>query len=186
MHIPVTLEGQVLDLYEKIAELERRNRNRKRSGVIKEIDLEKGRARVELSKQKGMPFLTDWLPWKEIAAGGIKTHIPPTVGEEVDVLSENGDLTDAIIDMSIPSTDNPRPHDGAEAVITKGDTRIEIADDAVTITTNVATVNADTINLGGEGGARVARVGDHVYVNEGSSTGLWPIVEGSSVVHAVD
>ncbi|MCA1262562.1 phage baseplate assembly protein V, partial [Nitratireductor aquimarinus] len=72
------------------------------------------------------PFLSPWVPWKEIAAGGIKSHIPPTVGEQVDLVSESGDLTDAVIDMSTPSNSNPRPHDGPEAMVVHEDVTILI------------------------------------------------------------
>jgi len=40
-------------------------------------------------------------------------------------------------------------------------------------------IESNSIHLGGEGGAQIARVGDHVNVGTGSSAGLWPIVEGS-------
>ena len=131
--IPHTLPEQVADLYRRLGEVERRARNRKRTGKVKEVDHGKGLARVELSSQDGNPFLTGWIPWKEIASGGIKSHIPPTVGEQVDVVSESGDLTDAVIDMSTPSNANPRPHDGPDAVLTKGEVRLFISDGEVRI-----------------------------------------------------
>lgn len=43
-------------------------------------------------------------------------------------------------------------------------------------------VDSEDIHLGGEGGNRIARVGDRVNVGSGSSAGLWPIEEGSSKV----
>lgn len=159
MMIPRTLPEQIADLYRRDAERSRRERNRKRTGVVAEVDHAKGLARVRLSAQGGKEFLTGWLPWKEIASGGIKSHIPPTVGEQVNVVSESGDLTDAEIDMSIPSTANPRPHDGAEAVITKGGSRITIGDDAVVIAAGKIVLQGE-VHLGGEGGALVHRKGD--------------------------
>ena len=194
MTIPRTLNGQIADIYRRLAEAERRARNRKRTGTVTEVDNAKGLARVEISKTDGTAFVSPWLPWKEIAAGGIKSHIPPTVGEQVDVVSENGDLTDAVIDMSTPSNQNARPHDGPEAVITKGAVRIEISDDTTTITTPTAIVNSEEkavvtspeIHLGAEGGPAVARIGDMVNVTFGSSAGLHPIVEGSGRVFAAD
>lgn len=135
--IPRTLHEQMADLYRRVAEVERRNRNRKRTGKVAEVDYGKGVARVELSTQEGKTYLTPWMPWKEVASGGIKSHIPPTKGEQVDVVSESGDLTDAVIDMSVPSSANPRPHDGPEAVITKGKSRITIADGSVEIVADV-------------------------------------------------
>lgn len=143
--IPRTLPEQVADVYRRLGELERRDRNRKRTGKVKEVDHKKGLARVEFSAQDGKPYLSPWMPWKEIAAGGIKSHIPPSVGEQVDVVSENGDLTDAVIDMSVPSNANPRPHDGPEAVIVKGDSRITIGDGSVEIFADVTIKGALTV-----------------------------------------
>lgn len=142
MTIPHDLAGQVAELYREVAELKRRARNRKRTGEVVQLDLQKGLARVKLAEPGGTPYLTGWLPWKEIASGGIKAHIPPTVGEQVDVVSESGDGTDAVVEMSTPSTANPRPHDGPEAVIVKGATRLVIGDGTVAITADV-TINGD-------------------------------------------
>lgn len=159
MTIPRTLPEQVADLYRRIAELERRGRNRKRTGVVREVDNAKGLARVEISIDGERPFMSPWVPWKEIAAGGIKSHIPPTVGEQVDLVSESGDLTDAVIDMSTPSNHNVRPHDGPEAVITKGDSRIQIGDDEVT-------VKATNIRLTASAEARVEVAGQVLTLDE--------------------
>ncbi len=46
-------------------------------------------------------------------------------------------------------------------------------------------VESDDVSLGSEGGAKVARVGDRVQVDTGSSSGLWPIVEGSDKVTSI-
>lgn len=145
---PRTLPEQIADLHLRLAEIERRARNRKRTGTIKEVDNAKGLARVLVSSPDGKEFLTGWIPWKEVASGGIKSHIPPTAGEQVDVVSESGDLTDGIIDMSTPSSTNKRPHDGPEAVITLGATRLMIADGKVTITADVE-INGDVAINGG-------------------------------------
>lgn len=200
MTIPGALPEQMADLYRRVAELERRARNRKRTGTVSEIDHAKGLARVKIADVEGKEYLSPWLPWKEVASGGIKSHIPPTVGEQVTVVSENGDLTDAEIDMSIPSNANPRPHDGPEAVLTKGEVRITISDDEtlvqspnvrveaenVDVEAEKAVVTCPDVHLGDEGGPAVARIGDHVNVTYGSSAGLHPIVEGSGRVFAAD
>lgn len=137
MPIPFKLEDQLADIYKRIAELDRRQQNAKRTGTIHEVDAKKGLARVMLKNEGddgGKPYLGPWMPWGEISAGAIKTHFPPSVGQQVKVVSESGDLSDAEIDMSIPSNDNPRPHDKeAEGVITVGDTRIFFSGDAVKI-----------------------------------------------------
>lgn len=128
------LNDIIIGLQSRVSELERRRRNAKRTGTIDEVDTKKGLARVTLidSEQK---FRTGWLPWKEIAAGMTSTHIPPVIGQQVDVLSENGDLTDGVIDFSIHSNANKRPHDGTQAVIVHGNTRITLDKGDINITT---------------------------------------------------
>jgi len=69
---------------------------------------------------------------------------------------------------------------------------IKLARDGMEITTSKpitvnalkVIVNSDDINLGGEGGAKVARIGDEVEVVGGSSAGLHKIVSGSAKVRA--
>lgn len=138
---------RLVELERKVAEQERRNRNRKRTGTIAEVDNARGLARVKIMDGERGPYLSPWVPWKEVASGGIKSHIPPTVGEQVDLVSENGDMTDAVIDMSTPSTSNPRPHDGPDAVITKGSVRIFISDDHAKIDAPSITFTAGDGNL---------------------------------------
>lgn len=163
--------NRLVEVERKIAELERRLRNQKRTGVIAEVDTAKGLARVKISDGEKGPYLTPWSPWKEIAAGGIKTHIPPTVGQQVDVVSESGDLTDAVIDMSTPSNANPRPASGADAVITHGGTRITIADGNVEIVADVTVKGALTIEGPSvtHNGTNIGDTHKHQDVTPGSS-----------------
>lgn len=132
---------RLVALERKVAEQERRNRNRRRTGTIAEVDNGKGLARVKLTDGE-KPFISPWMPWKEIAAGGTSAHIPPIVGEQVDVMSESGDLTDAVIDFSTHSNANPRPHNGPEAVIVHGGTRMTLGDGTVEIVADVTVKGA--------------------------------------------
>ncbi|MGQ2906739.1 MAG: phage baseplate assembly protein V [Aliihoeflea sp.] len=136
---------RLVELERKVAETERRGRNRRRTGVVSEINHAKGLARVKIS-DGDRPYLTPWMPWKEIAAGGISSHIPPTTGQQVDVVSENGDLTDAVIDFSTHSNANPRPHDGPEAVIVHGATRMTIGDGIVDIVADLTVTGSVQFN----------------------------------------
>ncbi len=43
-------------------------------------------------------------------------------------------------------------------------------------------VKSDNVQLGADGGAAIARVGDMVEIGAGSSAGQWPIISGSSKV----
>lgn len=129
-----TLNDVILKLQDRVAELERRRRNAKRTGTVDVVDNAKGLARVKLV-DGDKSFVTDWLPWKEVAAGMTTTHIPPVVGQQVDVLSENGELTDGVIDFSLHSNQNKRPHNGPQAVIVHGNTRITLDEGNVDIKT---------------------------------------------------
>ncbi|CDZ43095.1 Phage-related baseplate assembly protein V [Neorhizobium galegae bv. officinalis] len=132
--IPKDLPGQIADLYHRIAEVERRGRNRKRTGTIAEVDLEKGLYRVELSKQSGKPYLTGWLKTRQMGAGGVKIDVLLSKGEQVDVVSESGDLTDAQIDLSTYSAENARENSDTPFHIKIGDTVIAVSGSSAIIT----------------------------------------------------
>ncbi|WP_336810932.1 phage baseplate assembly protein V [Bosea sp. MMO-172] len=141
--IPDDLPGQIRWIADQLADQKRRDRNRKRTGTIVEVDNAKGLARVEFSDRDGRKFIGPPMPWGEIAAGETKTHIAPSLNQQVTVISESGDLADGEISMSVPSNANPRPHDGPEMVITRGQVRLFISGDTLTI-------DAPTIALSGQ------------------------------------
>lgn len=181
-----SLVDQITDLYMRMAELERRNRNRRRKGTIAEVSDDKSKYRVKLSEQAGKPYLTTWIKARTLAAGGVKVDVLYSVGEQVDVVSENGDMTDAQIDFSTYSDDNARENSDTPFHIKIGDTVIEASAGQAKITSPKVIVESPNVQLGGDGGKRVARIGDLVHVMSGSSSGKWPIVEGSEHVFAID
>ncbi|TPK15171.1 baseplate assembly protein [Mesorhizobium sp. B2-5-9] len=133
MTIPRDLPEQMADVYRRIGEVERRNRNRKRSGTIDQIDHAKGLYRVKLSEQNGKPFLTDWIRTRQIGAGTVKVDVLLNKGEQVDVVSESGDLTDAIIDLSTYSDQNKRVNQSTPMLVTIGDTNISVSESGMTL-----------------------------------------------------
>ena len=149
--IPNNLPDQIADLYNRIAEVERRARNRKRTGVVEEGPDDQGRYRVKLTEGDGTtPFLTGWIKPKTMSAGGTKIDVVYTKGEQVDVASENGDLTDAVIDFSTYSESNARANTSNSAIhITNGSTTMQLAEGVLTITTPTVTITAD-VNITGE------------------------------------
>ncbi len=100
---------EIIDnLRRRVTELERRQRAQSRTGVITEVDAGNGLARVRL-QDGDQPFVTGWIPWTEPSAGANKTHNPPSVGQQVQIASESGDLHDAVIQGSLNSDANGRP-----------------------------------------------------------------------------
>lgn len=188
MTIPKTVPEFIADLYYRVAEVERRARNRRRKGVVAEVGTGEnaGRYRIRLSEQGEKPYLTGWIKPRQIAAGGVKIDVLYSQDEQVDVVSESGDMTDAQIDFSTYSDANERENSDTPLHIKIGDTVIAVTGDTATVTAANVIVNSPNVQLGGDGGKRVARIGDRVDVGAGSSKGLWPIVEGSSQVFAVD
>lgn len=75
-----------------ISELSRKLANIIRIGLVKEIDYEKARVRVKVGE-----FLTDWLPWITYRAGEEKSWSPPSIDEQVIVLSPGGELSLGVV-----------------------------------------------------------------------------------------
>jgi phage baseplate assembly protein V len=71
-----------------LSEMNRRLLQIVRIGVIQEINYTKAKARVKVGDN-----ITGWRPWVSQA----KTWIPPAVGDQVVVLSPNGDFEQGII-----------------------------------------------------------------------------------------
>ncbi len=126
---------RIIALELKVAEQERRNRNRRRTGTIKEVDHGKGQYRVKVTEEEGKEFLTDWIKPRQMAAGGVKIDVLLNAGEQVDVVSESGDMTDARIEMSDYSSSNARENSSTPFHIKIGSTVLEMSGGEVSITT---------------------------------------------------
>ncbi|TDE34128.1 phage baseplate assembly protein V [Antarcticimicrobium sediminis] len=127
------------DLRRRVSELERRIRSQSRTGVVTEVDAGNGIARVRL-QEGDQPFLTGWIPWEEPAAGSNKTHNPPSVGQQVKIYSESGDLHDASIQGSLNSDANGRPSGAGDEYV-------------------MASVGAASVILSAGGASMVLKVG---------------------------
>ncbi|EWH00542.1 phage baseplate assembly protein V [Halomonas sp. BC04] len=86
------------------AELLRLIHNLIRLGTIAEVDHAAARVRV-----KAGGLLTGWLPWIESRAGTSRTWNPPTVGEQVVVISPGGDLSAGFVMLALYQQAHPAP-----------------------------------------------------------------------------
>ena len=76
------------------AESLRRLANIVRPGTVAEVDLPAARARVRYATgPDSAPVLTGWLPWMAAAAGEDRAWRPPSVGEQVLLLSPFGEMS---------------------------------------------------------------------------------------------
>lgn len=145
---------------ERIQDLERRAANKRRTGTIAEGPNEKGQYRVELSRQGGMPYLSPWIRPKTVGAGNVKLDVVYGIGEQVDIVSENGDLTDAVIDFGTYSDANPRENgENVPLRLKTGDSIIEVSGGGITLKATKIVLDG-VVHLGGEGGALLHRKGD--------------------------
>lgn len=141
--IPSELPEQIAQIYSMIAEDRRRARNRRRTGTVSEVDYDKGQYRVKLSKQNGKEFLSPWIKTRQLGAGSVKIDVLLKKGEQVDVLSENGDLTDAQIDLSSYSENNERTNKTTPFIMTIGDAVFSLTGDTLTATAGTLKFTGD-------------------------------------------
>ncbi len=179
-----------------INDLSRRLANIIRLGSIQEIDYQRALATVKIGELE-----TDWLPWITANSGNNKNWNPIELDQQVVVLSPTGELDQGIILPSLyknnapensPVTQSIYFQDGSRISFNratgsldlslKGNATIKVAGSAQIEATSI--VLNGTTDLGGVGGASVARVGDKVKIDSGSSAGEWPIISGSSKVKA--
>jgi hypothetical protein len=152
-------------------------------GPVEIVDKDRG-YRLRLGGTDEQPFLSPWYPHPETG----KTSVPLKKGQIVGVVNPTGDPRQGLIFRGGYSDQHGSPNENMDAnVFADAGVRLEVVDGRLVVTAEGrVTVNAAQVDLGGEGGKKVARVGDKVQILTGSSAGLWPIVEGSSVVSAVD
>lgn len=93
-----------MDIQTQLADLARRVANMIRTGRIAEVDHAGPRVRV----QSGY-LLTEWLPWQTHRAGNTRTWDPPTVGEQVMILSPSGEPAAGVVMPALYCQDHPAP-----------------------------------------------------------------------------
>lgn len=86
------------------ADIDRRIENLLMLGTIASVDLQAARCTVKVGD-----LLTAPLPWLEQRAGATRTWSPPSVGEQVLLLSPGGDPKRAVVARGVFSTANPAP-----------------------------------------------------------------------------
>ena len=176
----------ITEMRRQIAEQARRSANMIRVGRVIAVDPATGTVRVDVGAD-GEQLVTPPIPWPE-RAGDRRSWNPPTVGEVMTVISPGGEVGARSIAMyGGYTTDTPAPSArGDAAMLAFGGVTITVEGDRIQVDAPAVLVNAASVDLGGEGGRPVARVGDMVAVSSGSSAGNWPIVSGSGVVRAGD
>lgn len=169
------------EIIHRIEELERRLANTVRMGRVVEVDAGRGLVRLQVAG-----LTTDWLPWTT-QAGEINVFIPPSVGQQMMLISPSGEPGQGWAVPAGFSTQFAQPHDqagemkmthGAVSVFSDG-AQLVVRADSARVEASEVLVQAGKVDLGAAGGPAVARVGDSV------SCGA-VITSGSGRVFAAD
>lgn len=130
---------------------------------------------------------TGWLKLMTLYAGNGFGLIlpPPDEGTPVKVIFDMGDIKNGTVIGAVFNSNVAMPilaDPGDAALVHKSGSKITIAKDGTVTLSSIGTVNvnAASVNLGGSGGAAIARAGDAVQVN--TTTGIGTITAGSPKV----
>lgn len=88
----------------QLADLARRVANMIRTGRVAEVDHAAARVRVQSGD-----ILTEWLPWQTHRAGNTRTWNPPTIGEQVMILSPSGEPAAGMVIPALYCQDHQAP-----------------------------------------------------------------------------
>lgn len=160
-------------LRQEISDLRWRLANIIRPAPAVDVDNARGLVRGDL----GSGLKTGWVQVFE-HGGAVRSFSPTSEGEVLMMLAPYGDIRQSFALRGGFSGPNPKPDGPAdEHGVHYGASKQFMRPDA-------AGLFSSRVDLGADDGPPVARVGDLVDVQIGSSKGLWPIVTGSQLVRA--
>ena len=168
------MNNVIAQLVARIAELERRQANLLRRVRVVE-NTGDGRVRVT----DGAGFDPAPVPQSALSAGNWRIDAPADAGSQGWLLSPDGDpsLAEFIPTMASDAAPSASTEPSRMRLLGPGGEEF-IFENGTMLFRN------SRMDLGDGGGPAVARIGDLVHVQTGSSAGHWPIVTGSSIVNA--
>lgn len=92
-------------------EHERRLQSFVNRGIVTDVDHADARCRVRIDSLE-----TDWLKFSASRLGKVKIWNPPSVGEQVLVISETGELETALVTSSFDYDEQPMPSANADTI----------------------------------------------------------------------
>lgn len=150
-----------VEVFRRLAELERRADGMVKQGPVAEVDPAAGTVRIRLGGTDSEPFLSPPIPYAQIA-GALKVHTPPSVGQQMTIVSGGGDFRQGLAVPMTWSDQNESPsQSGEENVVTFGDVRLELKSGGLKIS-----VGGVTVEITGSGvtftGGRVEHDGKNI------------------------
>lgn len=133
---------ELADLARRLAELERRMAASGRSGTVSQVDAAQGLIRLDL----GEGMLSPWVPYVQ-TAGALKVHSPPSVGQQMILVSPSGETSQGYATALSFGGDNGSPSSsGDEHVVTFGGVRLDLTSESLR-----ATIGGVTLTISGSG-----------------------------------
>lgn len=152
------------EIFEALQEQRRRLAGTEIKGKIPEggVDAAAKKIRVVIGKNpEGEDVLSPWVPVKQ-AAGALKLHSLPSVGQTMVIRSETGDVEQGVAEPFHWSEDNPSPSDkGDEHVLTFGAVTATIKADGIYLDVGGTTFKFSASGLAQEGG-EITHNGKHI------------------------
>ncbi len=164
---------EIRRLHVLIDRSERRQALSRIPGKVHEVDAGKRLLRLKIgTKPDGTPVLSPWLRWQEAAAGGLKIHSEPAIGEQMHMVSSSGVVGSGSI--ATPGTydkDNSAPSNSSDtAVFERGQARLEFGADGTKIHGPVDFVGGPVTN----DGVPIGKTHRHTEVFRGSDVSGQP------------
>lgn len=142
---------ELVTLHLRMSDLERRVAEMVRHGTVSDVDTKKGLMRLSFGEGDSGEFKGPWVPYAQIA-GALKVHTPPSVGQQMTMVSPTGDMRQAIALPMTWSDANPSPGQSADPVLTYGDVEVTITPSSVTIEVGGFTAKFTSAGLATKGG----------------------------------
>jgi phage baseplate assembly protein V len=144
---------EVADLFQRVAEIERRLASMIRHGTVSEVDPKKQLVRLRVGGDEEKPLKSPWVPYAQMA-GAFKAHIPPSVGQNMTVFAPSGEFRQSVAVPFTWNEANASPSEkGDENVVTFGNVRVEVKGDGVLVSV---------------GGTQLKISGDKVVIKAGT------------------
>lgn len=129
----VTEVRHLIDALARSTQQDWRAANAKTTGPVTHVDAKAGKARIRLGGTDEEPFLSPWVRYAQVM-GALKVHTPPSIGQQMDLHSDNGDFEMGTLHPRTQSEANPSPSEkGDEHVVTFGPWTITLKGDELSI-----------------------------------------------------
>ena len=123
----------LLDIFNRLAALERRVAGMIRHGTVAEVNAAEGWVRLDMGEGDSGKLISPKVPYGQFA-GALKVHTPPSVGQTMTMVSPGGDPRQAVALPMTWSNQNASPSGSeSENVVTFGDVRIELTEGGVRV-----------------------------------------------------